>query len=246
MSKAPSDGFIILNGEWVHFSVFRSKRRKRTIAFKIERDGNVRVLAPCLATLGGIEKTLEKRASWIMRERAMRKKQGGREEFTDGAVFSYLGYPCVLSVTQGGKAPSSCLLRSRRLRVHVPEEKLSPENLQHEVRLEILLWIKKRARTKLKKRLDFWAERLGVRYKKLVVTNPEQRWGSCSVDNIVRLNWRLMMAPLQILDYVVAHELCHIRHKNHSPRFWGFLAEAMPDYQMRRRALRHVERNLVV
>jgi predicted metal-dependent hydrolase len=245
---APSaqTGFIILNGERIAYSVFRSKRRKRTISFKVECDMSLRILAPYSVTPRSIEKILHKRASWIAREREMRKTVNSTEVFTDGATFSYLGYPCVLRVTQGKGASRSCLLSPRVLRVHVPEEGLSPENLREEVRLEILLWIKKRARAKLKKRLDLWAKRLGVTYKKFVITNPERRWGSCSADNVIRLNWRLMMASLSTLDYVAAHELCHTRHKNHSKYFWRFLEQAMPDYKMRRKVLRRIERNLMV
>jgi predicted metal-dependent hydrolase len=239
-------GFIILNEERIAYSVFRSKKRKRTIAFKIERDASLRILAPFRASVGSIEEILKKRASWIARERAARKTGDAKKEFTNGSLFPYLGYPCMLRVTQGKEALGSCILSPHVLHVHVPDEELSPETLRQEVRLEILLWIKKRARAKLRKRLDLWAKRLGVSYKKLVIVNPEQRWGSCSADNIIRLNWRLMTVSLPILDYVAAHELCHIRHKNHSPRFWGFLAQAIPDYKMRRKILRRIERNLVI
>ena len=244
--SAPDTGCLTLNGVVVAFSVFRSKRRKRTIAFKMERDGSLKVLAPFSASLASITKILHKRAPWIARELADRKHALPENDFTDGSVFSYLGHSYTLRVTQGGEAPRSCLLCPRVLRVHVPNgQALSQGTLQQEVRLEILLWIKKRARIKFKKRLDLWAERLGVRYKKLIVTAPERRWGSCSVDNIIRLNWRLMTAPLPILDYVVAHELCHVRHKNHAARFWAFLAQAMPDCQARRKTLRRLECGII-
>jgi predicted metal-dependent hydrolase len=242
--KAES-GFITLNGERIAFSVFRSKRRRRTIAFKFESDKGLRILAPFSASLSSVARILENRAPWILRELSARKKENANYPFTDGAVFSYLGYPCVLSVTEGGGDAGSCLLSPRALRVNIPQKGLSFETLQQEVRLEILLWVKKRARVKLKRRLDLWAERLGVEYKRFVMASPESRWGSCSADNVIRLNWKLIMAPLPVLDYVVAHELSHIRHKDHSARFWAFLARAMPNYQMHRKALRQVERNLI-
>ncbi|MDR3424933.1 MAG: SprT family zinc-dependent metalloprotease [Alphaproteobacteria bacterium] len=239
-------GLVALGGERVLFSVSRSKKRKRTIAFKMERDGGLRVLAPASVSLGAVTKILQKRAAWIARERADRRKAAPAHEYTDGAAFSYLGHSCALRITQGDHAPRSCRLAPHVLHIHVPDETLSQENLREEVRLEILLWVKKRARVKLKRRLDLWAGRLGVRYKKLAVTAPEHRWGSCSADNVIRLNWKLMLAPLPILDYVAAHELCHVRHKNHSPRFWNFLAQAMPDYKTRRKYLRSIERKLMI
>jgi len=246
MSSPKSEsGFIALNGEQVSFSVFRSRKRKRTVAFKMERDSSLRVLAPFSASLGAVTRILEERAPWIIRQLAVRKTIEPSVEFVNGASFAYLGHSYRLHVTRGDEAPPSCILSPHRLHVHVPDINLSEDSLRQEVRLEIMLWLKKRARTKLKQRLDFWAARMGVAYKKLSVTDPSQRWGSCSVDNIIRLNWRLMLAPLAIVDYVVVHELAHIRHKNHSPRFWGFVAQAMPDYLVRRKRLREIERNLV-
>jgi predicted metal-dependent hydrolase len=242
----PETGVFNLGGAEIAFSIFRSKKRKRTIAFKVERDAGLHILAPCSASLGGILKILQKSGPKIARECEARKKDHPEKEFTDGSVIPYLGHSCALRVTHGGMAMPSCHLSPHVFHVHVPEEKLSQESLRQEVRLEILLWIKKRARVKFKRRLDLWAERLGVRYKKLIVTDPEHRWGSCSVDNIIRLNWRLMLSPLPILDYVVAHELCHVRHKNHSQRFWGFLSQAMPDYKTRRKYLRAIERRLML
>lgn len=242
----PESGFVVLEGEQVAFSIFRSRKRKRTIAFKLERDASLRVLTPYSTSLKSVIKVLEKRSAWIVRELAERKKAAPSDAFSDGAVFPYMGHACALRVTQGDAAARSCLLSPRGLRVHVPDESLTREALREEVRLEILLWIKKRARVKFKRRLDFWAERLGVSYKKLIVSGPMRRWGSCSVDNIIRLNWRLMMAPLAVIDYVVAHELSHVRHKNHSPHFWGFLVQEMPDCQARRKVLRNLERGLMI
>jgi len=245
-AKITESGSLALDGEIVLFSLIRSRKRKRTIAFKMERDASLKIMVPFSASLSAVTKILQKRAAWIRRERKKREETQPQHDFTDNTVFSYLGRPYTLRVTQGGHAPRSCVLSPRILRVHVPDKNLSPENLRQEVRLEILLWLKKRARVKVKRRLDLWAERMGVTYKKLIITDPERRWGSCSADNVIRLNWRLMTMPLPILDYVVAHELAHIRHKNHSPRFWAFVGQAMPDCAARRKILHGLERNLVI
>lgn len=241
----PETGFITLGDEQIPFSVFRSRKRRRTIAFRMEHDKSLRVLAPFSARMGTLAKILQNRAPWIRRELG-RKESAPQNGFTDGAAFFYLGYHCTLRVTQGMHAPRSCFLSPRVLHVHVPDKNLSPENLEQEVRLEILLWLKKRARMKLKKRLDLWAARMDVTYRKFVISDPRHRWGSCSADDVIRLNWRLMLAPLPVIDYVVAHELAHVRHKNHSPRFWGFLARYMPDAGARRKKLRSLERGLVL
>ncbi len=115
-----------------------------------------------------------------------------------------------------------------------------------DIRLEILLWLKKRAKVKFQKRMDMWAARLGVRYQKMVIANAERRWGSCSVDDVIRLSWRLIMAPLPILDYVIVHELSHVKNKNHGPQFWAQVASVMPDYKNRRKHLRLIGGGLVL
>jgi predicted metal-dependent hydrolase len=240
MSESSFQGFIIVDGERVDVSVLRSRRRKRSIAFRFEHDETLRVIAPWSATPRSVEKILLARTSWVSRELARRKKEGTKDKFTDGATFTYMGYPYQLRVTQGAQAQRSCVLLPKRFSIDVPEG-LSPQHLREEVRLELLLWIKKRARTKLKKRLDYWAQKLGVSYKRLIIVSPESRWGSCSVDNVIRLHWRLMLAPLSVIDYVAAHELSHIRHKNHSSRFWNYLSSHMPDCLQRRKALRLLE-----
>jgi predicted metal-dependent hydrolase len=80
----------------------------------------------------------------------------------------------------------------------------------------------------------------------LIVTDPERRWGSCSADNIIRLNWRLMLAPLPIIDYVAVHELAHVRHKNHAPRFWALVEKTLPEWRARRKILRTLEHSLML
>ena len=246
LSSEPETGIVAVGGENIAYSIVRSRKRKRTIAFKMESDATLKVLAPFSMRLASLTKILQSRGPWIRRELESRQNAQPQLSFQDGAQIPYLGRPYILRVTQGAHAPQSCLLSPHAIHIHVPDASLSLENLQQEIRLELLLWLKKRARAKFKQRLDLWAKKMGVTYKKLIVTDPERRWGSCSSDNIIRLNWRLMLAPLSIIDYVVAHELAHIRHKDHSPRFWKFVAEKMPDAQARRKSLRAIERTLTL
>jgi predicted metal-dependent hydrolase len=112
---------------------------------------------------------------------------------------------------------------------------------REEARLEILLWHKKQARRIFQERVDFWAAHMGVKYRRLAPSNPRRQWGSCSAQNDIRLNWRLIMAPPALLDYVIVHELCHITHKNHSKRFWNAVARLMPDWKTRRKELHKLD-----
>ncbi len=234
-------GSIQVGGQRITLKLVRSRRRKRTIAFAIEPPATLRITAPMRADVKTLRHMVENRMGWITQRLAgirARNNSSAPTEFIDGKNISYLGHDYRLSVTHDEDRPQGCLVRPRRIIVNIHDDKLCGEDLQQEVRLEILLGLKKRAREKIQKRADFWAEKMGVCYKRLSLSNPQRRWGSCSAQNIIRINWRLIIAPLSVLDYVIVHELCHVAHKNHGKKFWQEVESVMPDYQQRRKELR--------
>lgn len=241
-------GEIHLGERRIAFTVARSRRRRRTIAFVMENEATLKIMAPMRASLSSIHSVLHGHTGWIKRRLAEFQKRPAvsvAQSYKDGGQVTYLGHTYVLKITHDKNQPQGCALRPHRMDVNLHAE-AGAKDLQEEIRLEILLWLKKRARVKLQKRMDLWAERLGVSYRKMVVANAERRWGSCNAQNVIRLNWRLLMAPLCILDYVVVHELCHVRHKNHGQNFWRQVASAMPDYKIRRKHLHFIGSGLVL
>ena len=101
-------------------------------------------------------------------------------------------------------------------------------------------WLMRQAKRVFAERLDHFSPLLGVRYEKLRLSSAGTRWGSASADGTIRLNWRLIFLSMDMVDYVVVHELSHLRHMDHSPRFWDVVASVMPDHRERRQALRQV------
>ncbi|MCD6664967.1 MAG: M48 family metallopeptidase, partial [Hydrogenophaga sp.] len=99
-------------------------------------------------------------------------------------------------------------------------------------------WLMRQAQALFVQRLDHFAPQLGVRYTRLRLSSAGTRWGSASADGSIRLNWRLIHLPIDLIDYVVVHELSHLLHMDHSPRFWAVVAGVMPDHAERRRALK--------
>jgi hypothetical protein len=127
----------------------------------------------------------------------------------------------------------------------------SPEGLEEASRREavhraVVGWYRERALEHLSGRADFWGRRLGYSATRVLVREQRTRWGSCSADGTLRFNWRLIMAAPELLDYVVVHELTHIRVRNHSAAFWRELAKAMPDHLLLRARLREFGRQLVI
>ena len=244
--KSLERGSVNLRGETVPFTVIRNKRRRRTISFTLETDTGLRILAPVRTSLPYIASMLQKRSGVILRRLEILRARPEPLGFTDGETVTYLGHNYRLRVTRDENLPQGCRVLPRRFDVNIADTTLSPEALKEEVRLEILLWMKKRAKIKLQKRMDVWAKKLGVHYRKLILSEPERQWGSCNAQNVVRLNWRLIMAPLPLIDYVAAHELCHVAHKNHGPRFWRLVTSVMPDWIQRRKQLRRIGHGLVL
>ncbi len=241
-------GNILLGDKNVSFTVSRSKRRRRNIAFDIQPPATLRISAPVRISLSSIQNIIRRNSGWIARKLEQVNATGiaPPRQFTDSERITYLGRPYRLQILHDESMPQGCRLRPHRMEVNIHGDWLSDEALAQEVRLEILLWLKKRAKEKIQKRTDYWARRMGVKYREMIVSNPERRWGSCNAQNVIRLNWRLIMAPLALLDYVVVHELAHVPHKNHSHRFWRFVASAMPDWQTRRKQLRGISHGLVL
>jgi predicted metal-dependent hydrolase len=99
-------------------------------------------------------------------------------------------------------------------------------------------WLQRQARRVFEERCQHYAERLGVRVKRLALSSAATRWGSASADGSIRLNWRLVHFALPVIDYVVAHELAHLREMNHSPAFWSVVRSVIPEYERSRSTLR--------
>jgi predicted metal-dependent hydrolase len=241
-------GNILLGNTNVSYTVSRSKKRRRNIAFDIQPPATLRISAPVRVSFSSIQNIIHRNSDWIARRLEKINASGivPPRQFTDSENITYLGHAYRLKVLRDENIPQGCRLRPHRMEVNIHGDWLSDEALAQEVRLEILLWLKKRAKEKIQKRTGFWARRMGVKYRELKISDPDRRWGSCNAQNVIRLNWRLIMAPLGLLDYVVVHELAHVPHKNHSQRFWRFVASAMPDWQARRKQLRRMGHGLVL
>ena len=131
-----------------------------------------------------------------------------------------------------------------RLRITVPRD-LSGESRPERIRKAIVAWYRRRAEARLATIVERWWPRFGGREPyRLLIRDQRQRWGSCAPDGTLRFNWRLAMLRPDLAEYVVVHELAHLRVRNHSTEFWNLLSRAMPDAQERRRRLREVGKSL--
>ncbi len=228
--------------EGVQVAYLLQRARRRSIGFRVDGDG-LSVRAPTASTLGGIESALQAKSGWVVRKLAeqadyQRRLEGTRIAWGNGAELPYLGAPLrvVLDPTQRktglGEQPGE---GGAHAVLYVP---LAHNAQPEQVRDAVQAWLMRAARRHFTERLDHFAPQLGVRWTRLALSSARSRWGSARADGAIRLNWRLMHYSPRVIDYVVVHELSHLRVMDHSPRFWSTVESVVPDWAALRRHLR--------
>lgn len=231
---------ILLAGAQIGFEFRRGKRR--TIGFSVGPDG-LSVRAPTWAPLHEVDAALRDKGAWILRKlgearERQRRAHAARIEWRDGADIPFLGAPLrlVLEPGHGFKSAGAQLQDGDAGRVLLVALPHGAGALQ--IRDAVQAWLMRQAHRCFVERLDHFAPQLGVRWKRLSLSNAGTRWGSASADGSIRLNWRLVHLRQPVIDYVVVHELSHLRVMDHSPRFWDTVESVVPDYGALRGELR--------
>jgi predicted metal-dependent hydrolase len=159
-------------------------------------------------------------------------------EFVSGESYSYLGRHYRLKIERSADtAKPFASLRGAFLTVLLPGGDVA-EDRRVLVKRAVVSWYRRHAERRLAERVSIYTKRAGVRPPPVFVREQEKRWGSCNRKGELRFNWRVIMAPVSLVDYVVAHEVCHLMVRDHSKRFWKLLRTILPDYEARRTRLR--------
>ena len=231
-----------LDGVLVAYALARGQRR--TIGMVVGPEG-LSVRAPRWTPLHEIDAALQEKARWIVRklqETQVRRSQQIERQimWAQGAVFPFLGQRLCVQLagaggaTRLGEAPQGQAPGALRpLNLPLPATASATQ-----IRTAVRAWLMAQAQQVFTARLDHFAPLLQVRWKQLALSNAATRWGSARSDGSIRLNWRLVHFELPVLDYVVAHELSHLRVMNHSPRFWDTVRSVVPDYAALRARLK--------
>ena len=214
----------------IHLSyhLIRRKKRRRTISLRIKEDGKIVIYAPHHTPKWEIEKFIKEKQIWIVNKISEKEKQIKEAEktFLSGERFLYLGewYPLEIHEFDHKEPP---------LRLSFGKFILNKDHIEG-VRDLFIKWYKREAKEKIVGRIDYYSHRLHLFPRGIRITNARSRWGSCSRDNRLSFSWRIIMASLTVIDYILIHELVHIREKNHSKRFWTTLESILPDYRKHR------------
>ncbi|AOK11636.1 MULTISPECIES: M48 family metallopeptidase [Burkholderia] len=215
---------------------YRLKRSaRRTIGFTIDGSG-LSITAPRWVTLTDIEAAIAEKQRWIFAKLAEWKTRTEQRalpqiDWRDGAQLPYLGKTVTIAL-----GASAVAFDTDTLRLSLP---LPAQADMQQIKDRVQGWLQGEAKRIFGERLAVYAQRLGVTYSTYALSSAATRWGSCSSDGRIRLNWRLIHFPMSIIDYVVAHELSHLREMNHSPAFWQTVESIFPEFREARHTLKH-------
>jgi len=216
----------------------RKSARRRTLSITVHPDNHVVVSAPARCPRSSILQFVESKSDWVRKaiQANLLKVPPRSRRFENGEKFLYLGKEYTLKV-QGGHSPRAAL-KGETICVRLPAPAPS------EVRSILLEWYRERALAKIKEKVPVYAGLIGVKPCMVSIKSLKSRWGSCSAQGRISFAWNIIMAPEEILDYLVVHELCHLVHLNHSQQYWDLVASILPDHRKSRKWLRENGENL--
>lgn len=218
MNVIQVDGFVA--------TIVRSSKRK-TAAIKIQK-GCVFVMVPAFLKLAAIEAIVASKQRWIKEKLAQQNELVAVQpkQYSAGEIFGYLGKDHYLTIVTAKTA--SIRLSQDRLEVSLRAATAAPEKT---IKQLLSQWYAQQAVVELNRRTGYYAGIIGVKPRTITVKTFRARWGSCTSSGNIYYNWKIIIAPGHIVDYVVIHELCHLLHHNHSPAFWQAVARYCPDYR---------------
>jgi predicted metal-dependent hydrolase len=218
----------------INYTLKRSRKRRKTISLQISSSAEVVVSAPYFTSKYEINNFIREKENWIRKTIQKQKTtpdQVRKKSFTTGEFFYYLGLPCPLEAFFQTDLPLGLVFWNNCFYLNCPDAPAAGKD-------HFVKWYKTAARKYITGRVDMLANRMNLLPRNIRITSARTRWGSCSEENNLAFSFRLIMALPEVIDYVIVHELLHMREKNHSSKFWKLVVEVMPQYKVHRRWLR--------
>lgn len=219
------------------------KGRGKRLSAMIDEYGRMVVRVPQGVPHAAVDSFVEKHKRWLVTQyyQALEQCKAFLHEFAEGEALYFLGKPYPLKIREGGTG--------RRVRVErLPDCFLiQGTDLTKEIKKAAMEdWYIRNARIRFESRCAYFAPLLGVTYHTIRIKNQKSRWGSCSGKGNLNFNWKLIMAPEEVLDYLVVHELCHLKYMNHSKEFWSLVASLLPDYKKQEQWIEENQRRILI
>jgi len=230
---------IVTNNHKIPY-IFRRSKIARRLRMQMDMKGKLTLVAPWFTSDKGIQVFIKQHQKWIEKHWIkIEKLKKIRPEFhyKTGDTFYYFGEPVVLDVSPSENKRPTIKIRGQKMIITL-HKAISKSDGVKAIKKLIENFYRKKAEEVIRDRLDFFNEHYGFRFNRVTMRDQKSRWGSCSRLRNLNFNWRLIMAPIEIIDYVVVHELCHLKEMNHSPRYWALVAQTLPEHKKFRKWLR--------
>jgi predicted metal-dependent hydrolase len=230
---------------------YRIRRSRRVANARIVvKPGEVEIVAPWQMPEHKLHKFVEAKQQWV--SQALKKLEASSplqsgfvpEVYKSGAIITYQGNAYPLTV-KPSKLKRVKIEFSDGYIAHIPQTMPTEEHHQ-QIRDALIRWMKKQTKQLVQQIVEVHALRKQLFPRSITIKTQKSRWGSCGIHNDININWLLLIAPIEVLEYVVVHELCHIKEKNHSRQFWDLVADHLPDYKSRRNWLKKQGRSLMM
>ncbi len=227
---------MVTNKPIFDYKVIRRDRR-RTASLQVSPANEVSIIVPHDLSEENIHNIIKRKTPWIISKIRFNeevKYPFKPKEYVSGESFQYLGRNYRLKVIPG--KDDKVELKNGRFVVTI--KKMDADATDYAIKELLTQWYMEHAEIKLKQRLERYKDRLGASYHGIKIKSLKRQWGSCTKDGEMNFNWRIVIAPVSIVDYVAAHELCHRIYHDHSKEFWRLLERVMPDYREKKEWLR--------
>ena len=223
----------------IAYRLDRSSVRKKTMHISIHPPGEVVVCAPFKFTLPLIERFLERKALWIIDKlHVVKERHNAFEQQNNSLECLYLGEKYPITHCPSDSSWGKIVFHQEGWIIQIPQKKIDSEKNQYALDF-LLKWFKSRAGIILEERVGVYAKTMGVQAESINIRSPKGLWGSCHpVKRVLHFNWKIIMAPLEVMDYIVIHELCHIKVPDHSKSFWALVNAFCPAYKQHQQWLK--------
>ncbi|WGS64718.1 M48 family metallopeptidase [Marinitoga aeolica] len=221
----------------IKYDIIKSKRKSLSIT--IENNGNVIVRAPKFLSDYEIKKFIFDKRKWII-SKLTNIKPIKEKEYRDGEKFLYLGKYYKLITIEGNYGVG---IQNDFIYISLKKDFFDNISLKKEM---ILKWYKNEAKKIINERLEYYSKIMNLKYGKVYIRDQKTRWGSCSGKNNLSFNFRIIMAPMRKIDYIIVHELAHILHKHHQKSFWDYVSKYCDDYLESRKWFRENGKYLIL
>lgn len=202
--------------------------KRKTLSLEVLPNGNLQLKVPRKLSQSELENIIHKHRRWIQKRKLNFKENNYTpKNFNEGEEIILLGQKFTLKFQNGVKYPK------------IEEHSIIIDNTFYsDLKSFFVYWYRNFALDFFKKRAAIYSQKMGLKYNAIKVSNAQTRWGSCSSLGNINLSWRLIMADIKVIDYVVIHELAHLAQPNHSPKFWAIVEKIQPEYKTHRKWLK--------